>query len=156
MSTKKTIVKAEKGEKAAVCVKGLTGKDLANKVNYKLKQAPEWIRMYWTGKVKYDKSSSSAEKKECIEAILSDKGWDAPFFQRLRSVNKVDEDKTDSTWMSWKKLLENEDEAVAKLMIAQHKILTRNHELLDHNDDATKELPENLRLQYKYALVVLG
>ena len=54
--------------------------------------------------------------------------------------------------MSWKKLLENEDEAVAKLMISQQKILTRPHALLDPDAQETKDLAEHLRLQYKYVV----
>lgn len=149
----KTIVKKEKAPAAApLCVNGLKGKQLSNVVNYKLRSAPEWIKLYWEGKVKYDKAGTSDEKKNCIEAIMSDAGWENPFFKRIRDLNKIDEDKTESTWMSWKKLLENEDETVVTLMISQQKILTRPHALLDHEADDTKSLPEHLRLQYMYVV----
>eukprot|EP00959_Pyramimonas_sp_CCMP1952_P026683 560005-Pyramimonas_sp.AAC.1 len=150
---KKGVVKQEKDSTAgSLCVKGLEGKQLSNAVSYKLKSAPEWIKLYWDNKIKYEKGSRSEEKKNCIEAILSDDGWDNPFFQRIRNLNKVDEDKTEATWMSWKKLLENEDEAVAKLMISQQKILTRPHANLDPDAEETKSLPEQLRFQYKYVV----
>ncbi len=101
MPVTKTIVKKEK----QLCVNGMSGKELSNAVNYKITKAPEWIKLYWETKVKYDKSGTSLEKKECVEAIMSDDGWQNPFFQRIRNLNKVDEDTTASTWMSWKKVL---------------------------------------------------
>ena len=84
---KKTIekVKVEK-DVSPLCVKGLKGKTLSNAVHYKLKQAPEWIKLYYEGKVKYDKAGTSNEKRECIEAIMSDLGWEDPFFQRIQNL----------------------------------------------------------------------
>ena len=144
------VVKVEKEAPPALCIKGMQGKQLANAVHYKLTRAPEWSKLYYEGKVKYDKSSSSTEKQDCISAILSEEGWEHPFFKRIKTLTKIDEDSSHSEWLSWKKLIEFEDESVAKLMISQQRILTRPHELLDHDDEATQQLAEHLRLQYKY------
>ena len=97
----------------------MTGKQLSNSANYKLKQAPEWIKLYYEGNVKYDKAGTSNEQRECFEAIMSDLGWEDPFFQRIRNLYKIDVEETDSTWMSWKKILENEEERVARLMVSK-------------------------------------
>ena len=91
-------------------------------------------------------------RRGTVLAIMSDLGWETPFFQRIQNLNKIETEETDSKWMSWKKLVENQDEQVAKLMVRQQKILTRPHKLLDHDDEGTKAPSDELRLQYKYAV----
>ena len=49
-----------------MCAKGLAGKDLTNKVACTLPKLPEWVRNYYTGTLRYQKSASNDKKVEFL------------------------------------------------------------------------------------------
>ena len=142
----------EPGEAAVKNEPGcLNDKATLNKFGYKLREkAPGWLKDYYEQELKRAKQKSSTEKVTFIEQVLENDDFDSDYFQRIKQTVHSKKESVDSAWISWKKLLDNEDEAVARLMIKQGKVITRPHSNLDHDSADVQELPEEVRKQYKY------
>ena len=82
-ATKKAATENVRIKVERLCIKGLEGKDLANKVARTLTTYPEWVRSYYTGQLRYQKSGTSDKKVEFLQHILSGAGMDNPFFERV-------------------------------------------------------------------------
>ena len=149
MAPKKPVIKKEPG--AELCVKGMQGKDLANAIGYKIRKSPAWLREYYEGKIKYSKTKTSDDKRKFVEELLAaDEGFTSRFWEHIKETTTKEIDSKDYEWMSWKKLVGEEDEAVIRLMIDQKQILTRPHDKLDHTKQETLALPWEKRTQFKH------
>ena len=70
-----------------LCINGLAGRELANRVHYEMKSAPEWVKKYYEGSVKYSKSDNKQPKTECPTHFLSDEGWSSSFSSGSRRMS---------------------------------------------------------------------
>ena len=69
-----------KTEPLDLCINGKAGKSLQNAVTYKLSKAPDFVKSIWNGKMRYDKTLNSKQKKEFIEALLETTTFDEPYW----------------------------------------------------------------------------
>jgi len=69
----------------------------------------------------------------------------------LVASRQVETDTTLERWISWRQVLELEDEAVAQLMIAQGTLEHRLSSKLNHADMATERLTWHQRHEFKYS-----
>ena len=63
-------------DKAAEKVKtedGLTGKSLDNKIQYKKRTMPDWLKDYYHHNIRYGHGLSKEEKQEFLEKLLRDR-----------------------------------------------------------------------------------
>ena len=67
---------------------------------------------------------------------------------RPDSVHKEIEG-TRGEWVSWKTSTRDEDESVVRLSLSQCLLRKRMHTKLNHYDDATRQLPEELQFENK-------
>ena len=58
------------GSSTEICVNGLSGKALANKVKQKLDKSPFWLRDYYNGTRKWDKTAISNQKQAFIKELI--------------------------------------------------------------------------------------
>ena len=120
MPVKKAAIKKE-----PVCIGGLSGAALANKVSRKLDALPassKWLVEYYKGKLRYDKSASSKDKTRFIEELLTctDPASNSYFCTLYKTIHQQSEGEK-KKWVTWKYLLSIEDEAVLRLSIQQKK-----------------------------------
>ena len=113
-------VKSEPG-----CIKGYQGKDLSSTIARTLPKYPQWVRGYYMGKIRWQKTETSAAKKEFLENLLSEQGLENAFFKKLHTTLHVKEEETEGQWLSWTALLKVESEAVIKLSLKQKKMERR-------------------------------
>lgn len=148
----KLAIKKEPGQEQGVCVNGLAGKALTNKINYKLKTGPAWLRKVYDSQFKTVKTSMSGAKLEFVTEMLSDDSGDynSQYFQRIKSTAVSQSVDTGYKWLSYAALAQQEDPALIPIMVRQGKLETRPHAGLNHEDEALKELAPHLLLQYKY------
>ena len=139
------------GSSTEICVNGLSGKALANKVKQKLDKSLRWLRDYYNGKLKWDKTASIDKKQEFIKELINcvDPSK-SEVFQKLYSTIRPDESGQKGRWTTWKKMCGHEDEEVLKLSLEQGKIIKRLHARLDHRALSTATLKETLRYAYKF------
>ena len=78
----KAIIKKE-GKKTPVCVNGLEGKKLTNAVQYRLGVSPGWLKDFYNGKVKYNRSMSQEEHQEFLTNLLNDKHFDGDYWKAI-------------------------------------------------------------------------
>lgn len=125
---------APKGKKAAhaakvktegLCIKGVTGKELTNKIARTLPKFPQWVRDYYAGKIRYQKTADSKSKQEFLENLLSGEGMESQFFKRLHETLHETSESTEAEWLSWTAITKVESEAVIKLSLKQHKMERR-------------------------------
>ena len=55
----------------------------SNKVTWKIRYAPAYVRDYYEGNVKYKTSMNLAEKKELMENASASDGFVEPFFKQM-------------------------------------------------------------------------
>ena len=129
MAPKAVKIKKEKmDKKSEVCIQGLVGKNLAGKVQRTLAKSPPWLRQYYEGKLKYQKSGSSEAKEEFIRKLLAcDDVSESDYFAKIyKSIHKEVEGKR-SEWSSWKDMITHDSEEVIILGIKQGKIKQNAH-----------------------------
>ena len=125
---------------------------LANQVRRTLGKAPCWLRDYYDKKVKYSRNMDNAMKKAFIENLLNTHAADIEsneYFSKLHATIHQESEGSKSEWISWKKLLKNDDLKVVTLALEQGRIQKRPHADLDPNAPETLLLAEALRYQYK-------
>ena len=125
---------------------------MANQVRRNLSKAPCWLRDYYDKKVKYSRNMDNAMKKKFIEYLLATHAEDIEsneYFSNLYATIHQEAEGSKSEWISWKKLLKNDDLKVVTLALEQGRIQKRPHADLDPDAPATQELAEPLRYQYK-------
>ena len=135
-----------------LCIKGLTGKDLTNKVARTLTKFPEWVRSYYTGQLRYQKSGTSDKKVEFLEHLLSGEGMENPFFERLQKTVHESSETTSAAWISWKALTRVESTSCIMLGLEQGKMERRLSSKLDHADPETALLPAEEQYEYRYVV----
>ena len=134
-----------------LCIKGLTGQSLTNKITNVMSSpdTPDWIRKFYSGKLKYARATSQ-EKNEFLQHLLLDDLNNSPYFKQLRKVVHEQSESSTGEWKSWTEVLTIDSADVIKLGVSQGKILTRPSTQLDHTDPRTQEIAEEHRLQYRY------
>ena len=138
-----------------LCVHGLRDTALANQVRRTLSKAPCWLRDYYDKKVKYSRNMDNAMKKKFIENLLNTHAADIEsneYFSKLHATIHQEAEGSKSEWISWKKLLKNDDLKVVTLALEQGRIQKRPHADLDPNAPETLLLDEPLRYQYKHVI----
>lgn len=133
----------------SMCVHGMSGKQLTNRIQYELNKKPGWVRQYYDGHVKYNRNMDAASKKEFVEHLLDDKNFEGDYWRAVKETTHSSTDRTEAEWVSFREMQLHEDPQVLDLMIQQKKILTRPHPDLDHNDPRTAELDWKQRHQFK-------
>ena len=143
---------AVKEEPKPLCIMGLEGKDLSNKIEYTLRSTPDYIKQHYEDHLKKAKTGSNPDKQEFIQKLfeLKSKGWKDPYFEKLKKVTTSTSTGSSSAWISWQQVLTKESVATATLMLKQKKLLSRPHADLDHEDEETQELNWHDRNQFKY------
>ena len=123
-------------KKEELCVKGLVGKSLTNKVSETLakEDTPKWISDYYKGKLKYQKNASSEEKTEFINHLLEDNIKECTHFKRLQKTIHESSSSEEGRWLSWTKVLQQDSEVVIRLSLKQGKMKKRPSMKLDHDD----------------------
>ena len=117
------------------------------------KEANTWLNDYYKNKISSMKSSKNADKQKNLHELMNATDLaSSEFFQRIRRDVVTESDRTTGTWMSWKQVLDLEHESVAKLSLAQGRLQSRPSSQLDHSKPETKELPEELQLEYRYVV----
>ena len=110
------------GSSTEICVNGVSGKALANKVKRTLDRSPCWLRDYYNGKLKWDKTAKNQRKQEFIKELTNTVDPSkSEFFQELYSTIHMDGSVQKGCWTTWKKMCEHEDEEVLKLSLEQGK-----------------------------------
>ena len=147
-------VKEEPTSSKPLCIQGLEGKDLTNKLEYTLRSTPNHIKQHYEENLKKAKTSTTQEKQEFIQKLfeLKSKGWKDPYFEKFKKVTTSTSTGSSSAWISWQQVLTKENVATATLMLKQKKLLSRPHADLDHEDEETKELEWFDRHQFKYRI----
>ena len=140
-------------KKESFCVMGLEGKELAAKMEYKLRTVPKHVKDHYEEHFKTAKTATSAGKQEFIKHLLENTGnWMDPYFESMKTATVTQKDVKDGKWISWKQILDKENEKVAALMIKQKKIQCRPHAGLDHSDPDVMELEWHDRTQFMYVV----
>jgi hypothetical protein len=152
------MAKKIKLEPGAKCIKKATAKmkavadEEAKKQNsdfeYKMRKAPNEVKLFYDKGLKYQKTAKSSEKQEFIDKVLEG-DFKADYFKRCLKVQKVNEHKEEQTWMSWKQVIDVDGEALVKAQIACGMIATRKHTRLDHDHEGVQALPDELKLEYQ-------
>ena len=142
----KVVVKTE-----PLCVKGVSGKALTNKVAAKLTdpEVPAWLRKHYEGKIKWQKSAGSQDKADFIKHLLEDDLADSTYFKRLKKTVHQQEESTQAEWLSWTRVLTMDSKAVIQKSLEQGKMLKRLSKKLNHDEDLSS-IPEDERFEYRY------
>ena len=143
---------AVKQEPKPLCINGLEGNALSNKLEYILRETPKHINEHYDENLKKAKTASNPEKQEFIKKLFELKscGWKDPYFEKFKKVTTSTCTGSSSAWISWQQVLQKESLATATLMLKQKKLLSRPHADLDHEDKETQELDWHDRNQFKY------
>ena len=131
------------------CDCGAWGDFAIKAIQYKLRTCPAWIKSVYTQKVRFGKDSTYADRKDFLEHLLAD-DIDADYFNRFRQVESKQSSGELSKWLSWKALLDQACEEVAKAGIASGAIEHREHPSLNHELPETRAMDWYVRHQYKH------
>ena len=148
---KKKAVPAKAGP---ACLAGLASSAASNKIKRKIDQLAEgdsWLFKYYKEGLSKQKTSKNEEKAKFIDELFKATNLkDSEYFSRLKKDVVKQTDASQASWMSWTKLMQNEDPVVVALSIKQKKILVRPSSQLDHDDAATLDIPIEHRQEYRY------
>ena len=151
----RTMARKQNGVKKVIktepmCIAGKQGKDLTNAFSAKLLKAPEHVRQFYDGTLKWQKSGKSSEQQDFIMQVLSTNDFASEYFKRMETITKIDRGVVQKDWVSWTTVCNRDGAALARVKVKQNKITTRPHSDLDPEDPTTMELDEEDRLEYKY------
>ena len=118
-----------------------------NKFNYRMRSAPTKIKNFFDSKLKFTKASKCPEKQRFMQEVLNG-DWNSEYFNRCETFTKTNTNISTAQWRSYKQVVDAHGVALVQVMVAQGKILTRDHDMLIADGPATLQLPVEERLQY--------
>ena len=98
--------------------------------------SPCWLRDYYTGTLKWDKTASSHKKREFIKELINcvDPSESEVFLKLYSSIHPEHSlNMPKGCCMTWQKMCEHDDEEVLTLLLEQGNIIKRLHAGLDHS-----------------------
>ena len=89
------------------CCEKFDKKTLAE-FNHKLGKTPKFIRDYYDGKLKWAKTSSSAEKTTFVKEILQADDFTCDYFKKMNVTEQKSAEWEEGHWISWGDVLKKD------------------------------------------------